>query len=74
MVGGEKQYTVPMNVHGKELADYAIQRIEEGLEEAGLITIEQSLGHAVLKGEMTASEAYDCLDAYQRAFLPPDAD
>lgn len=61
-------YREPSKLHGANLADYAVSRIDEGLEEAEAITIEHALGHAVLRGLMTAEEAYECLEAYERAF------
>lgn len=61
--------TAPMKLHGAALSDYAIEQIDQGIDEATHITVEQSLGHAVLKGTMTAQEAYECLGAYERTFL-----
>lgn len=59
----------PKRLHGSNLADYAVDCIDKGIEEAEAITIEHSLGHAVLRGLMTAEDAYDCLLAYERAFI-----
>lgn len=68
MVSGERMHTAPMRLHGKKLADYAIERIDMGLELATSVGVEQSLGRAVLNGMMTAEEAYDRLEAYDEAF------
>ena len=70
MYQSEHPNTVPKKLHGAALSDYAVERIDEGLEAASHISIEASLGHAVLTGVMTAQEAYDCLIAYEKAFLP----
>jgi hypothetical protein len=56
-------------LHGANLADYAVGCIDKGIEEAEAITIEHSLGHAVLKGLMSVEDAYECLEAYERAFI-----
>ena len=61
-------YREPTKLHGAKLADYSIERIDQGLEEVGSITIEESLGHAVKNGVMSASEAMDCLEAYHKVF------
>lgn len=50
-----------------------IEDIDKGIEEAAAITVEQSLGHAVLHGVMTIEEATLCLEAYERSFHPDDA-
>lgn len=68
-------YKEPTRLHGANLADYAVSRIDEGLEAVERMTVEHSLGHAVLRGLMTAKDAYDCLQAYERAFKQePDYD
>lgn len=61
--------TAPMKLHGSDLADYAVGKIDEGLLDAESITIEHALGSAVMNGLMTAEDAYDCLLAYEKAFL-----
>lgn len=33
-------------------------------------SLERSLGHAILGGAMTAEEAMECIDAYERTFNP----
>lgn len=48
-------------------SEEAIKNIDDGLEAASCITIEESLGHAVLTGIMTAEEALWCLDAYEKS-------
>lgn len=68
-------YREPTKLHGKNLAEYAVSRIDEGLAEVERMTIEHSLGHAVIRGLMSAQDAYDCLGAYERAFnFEPDPD
>lgn len=64
----EHMNTAPMKLHGAALSDYAIERIDEGLEAVEKMTIEHSLGHACMKGLMDAQMVYDCLGAYERAF------
>lgn len=71
MEGSPNQYTAPMKLHGADLADYAVEQIDIGLEEAQHITrfdIETSIGHAVMHGIMTAEEGLEALEAYDRAF------
>lgn len=58
----------PTKLHGKALADYSIECIDKGLEAVERMTVEHSLGHAVMRGLMTAQDAYECLEAYENAF------
>lgn len=58
----------PMRLHGCKLVDYAIEHIDEALEAVEHLTIEHSLGQAVLSGTMSAEEARECLEAYERTF------
>lgn len=68
-------YKEPTKLHGANLAEYAVSRIDEGLEAVEKMTIEHSLGHAVMRGLMTAEDAYDCMSAYEKAFKQePDFD
>lgn len=53
---------------GESNADRAIRAIDEGIEEAANITIEQALQHAIDAGRMSIKDAEECLEAYNRAF------
>lgn len=63
---------VPFKQPRRNQAELAILAIDNGLEEAASITIEQSLQRAIERGDMSIKEAEDCLEAYRRTFHGPD--
>ena len=62
------QNVIPMRQPRRSQSELAILAIDNGLEDAASVTIEQGLERAIERGDMSIKEAEECLEAYRRTF------
>lgn len=53
----------------KERHEEALRRIDEGIQQAAAITIEDGINFAIERGYMTIEEGEKCLESYINTFL-----